>query len=636
MSFHDNVSAIVQDIKGLLSQFFRYWFVLTILATVILILTFPKLPTPFSTGLDESYELAYNYAFVNKLQVGKDLVLTFGPLGFLLMAKPIQNNVLIAVIFFSILKFIFIFLCLYLVSSKWENASFFRKLFDMLIILLFSFMTHKGFLLIVLPTVSCIYYKRTKNVFFLILAITITDLGLLIKAAYGIPALLMFVSFSIFEFIKGEKILMFLTSYIILLVTILFIWFCLYQNFEGFLRYFFSMIEFSIGHSSAMTLNPPNNWALLFVSGLFYILPYILNKETRFIYYILMLPIYIVLKYSFAREDHIIQILLLLTYFIFIVYLYVEKLHLITFLSYLVSILFFCLNINFVGYWESIPKFIRWNSGGITDFKRMIHYDDYLHELEFSSQYLTKSKVIKADIRESIGDNSIDFYPNETSYLYANNFSWKPRPVFQSYISYTPSLDKLNEQYYLSGTSSEYILWDHANKGLGDIDGRYLLSDEPLTIYQIFNKYTIIYSDENIVLFKTQNQNNFKSPIILENKEYPWNEWIEVPLVANGIIRARIHIDLSCWGTIKRSLYKEGHYTIDYLLDNDKIITYRLIPDNASSGVWISPHIIEIGTPLKSRLTKKIKLISYDGNVKPTVEIEWEFIEFTEQGTLFK
>jgi len=55
---------------------------------------------------------------------------------------------------------------------------------------------------------------------------------------------------------------------------------------------------------------------------------------------------------------------------------------------------------------------------------------------------------------------TVDVLPSETAIVFANGFRWAPLPVFQSYSAYTPALDALNREALIArGASTILIDW---------------------------------------------------------------------------------------------------------------------------------------------------------------------------------
>jgi hypothetical protein len=156
-----------------------------------------------------------------------------------------------------------------------------------------------------------------------------------------------------------------------------------------------------------------------------------------------------------------------------------------------------------------------------------------------------------------VGNSPVDTYPWEISFIPANGLNWRPRPVFGSYFTYTPWLDRRNEAFFLSDRSPEFILWDlERTDPPMSIDGRYLLNDEPLTVIQILSRYTLVRQADNALLFQKRRAPIFSGPVIVSTSgPIVWNSGFDVPGHGRGILRARIQFTRTFLGKLRRTFY---------------------------------------------------------------------------------
>ncbi|AEE13958.1 hypothetical protein Thena_0311 [Thermodesulfobium narugense DSM 14796] len=81
---------------------------------ILFFFTFYIIIVPFGSGLDPSWQFAMNYAFEHRLIFGKDIIFTYGPLGFLATPGPMYlplifaNPILLLINSYMILSFIFL------------------------------------------------------------------------------------------------------------------------------------------------------------------------------------------------------------------------------------------------------------------------------------------------------------------------------------------------------------------------------------------------------------------------------------------------------------------------------------------------------------------------------------------------
>jgi hypothetical protein len=63
------------------------------------ILAFLPIPTPLKPNLDQSWQYAISRAAEERLIFGKDIIFTYGPLGYLLAGSPLEQNVFVITVF---------------------------------------------------------------------------------------------------------------------------------------------------------------------------------------------------------------------------------------------------------------------------------------------------------------------------------------------------------------------------------------------------------------------------------------------------------------------------------------------------------------------------------------------------------
>jgi hypothetical protein len=615
----------------------------------VFIFTFPRISKPVTIGLDPSYEFALNYFFSNKIPIGKEIIFTYGPLGFLMFPQPIGSNLVISVIIISVLKLGFLISFLYLIFLIKKPIAWFDKIGIWVVFSVNSFLISFrfigfGFLLVFLTATLLLLHGETRKSIFFILGITISTLAILVKSSYGIVSFLMVFSYGLIEYLRFKHGKSLLFTLLGMAGSFLLGWFVIYGNLEGIGDYLHGMFELASGNSSAMTTNPDNNWFLLsiFVLSYFSVPFYIREKRMLILYGVFLLPFFAFFKYAFSREINIHHFFFFIIHFYGLVFCCSKEFNVKASLIILISLVAFFGNMAYAKQWE-------WWQGHRPDLNpiRRLHYFwvNVLNLQRYEKVLLERSRenlrdnVLDENILQKIRYESVDTYPWETAYIFANNLNWKPRPVFQSYAAYTPWLDMKNSIFWDSYKSPKYIIWEleHWGSEVSSIDGRYLFNDEPLTIYEILNHYRLIHRDKKIALLERSITNRLKEPKLIASENGHWSEWIKVPPLKNGIIRARIDVSRRIIGSLKRLLYKEEEFFIEYKLDNGDVKKYRLTIDNAVSGVWISPLIVKISNPFWGLVVKEIRLShSKSDFLERKIRIEWEFIEASNNEAFFE
>ncbi|MCD4681293.1 MAG: hypothetical protein K8S00_12985, partial [Bacteroidales bacterium] len=273
------------------------------LTIIIFLISFPKLSPVLETGLDGPANYAFNYFFANGIQIGVDVIFTYGPLGFLKAPLPLGNNLGYAILILSVMRLLFAFLLLYL--GKLINPQ--KWMFHFFIVLILSQLVAFDLTLFGIIIISLLICKEKKqNGIWFFVAIFFTVLGVLIKASLGITSLLIILSFLVLDYydkrsFRSAIIFLFGSSLLFLLI-----WILLYGNFLGILDYFYGTFQLIKGNSSAVALHPYNNWfiVILFIL-IFLLLPFFIkDKRVFFLYGLLLLSVFAFWKYSFSREEN--------------------------------------------------------------------------------------------------------------------------------------------------------------------------------------------------------------------------------------------------------------------------------------------------------------------------------------------
>jgi hypothetical protein len=95
-------------------------------------------------------------------------------------------------------------------------------------------------------------------------------------------------------------------------------------------------------------------------------------------------------------------------------------------------------------------------------------------------------------------DGTIDAYPYGSAALIAGGLRYAPRPVFESYMAWTPRLTELNAEH-LRGTSAPEWLW----VGIDSVDERYALFDDAPSWLEMMRRYEIESSGDRLLLRKS-------------------------------------------------------------------------------------------------------------------------------------
>jgi hypothetical protein len=182
-------------------------------------------------------------------------------------------------------------------------------------------------------------------------------------------------------------------------------------------------------------------------------------------------------------------------------------------------------------------------------------------------------------------NGTVDAIPSIQSGVVANGLRYRPRPVFQEYLSCSESLIEANRAFFRSSRAPDYVLM-----APGSIDGRYpALTEGPLwpdllaryAVQEISNGLDVLRRREKPLEVQLQT---------IGKKVAELGE--SVPLdTGPSAIFAKIDIRPNIVGAIVALLFKSAQIDIDVQYIVGDQARYRLIPGIAREGFFLSPTV---------------------------------------------
>ncbi len=567
-----------------------------ILALAVSVLSFPNYSLSYSTSIDPSLIWVFNFLFSGDIELARNIIFPHGPLAFLMY--PLADNVLPAVLLNILLKS-YLTIGFITLAPGSKALRFTLGTFSALIL---SLMLNLNTLLIAGVLVSFFLAQTRKAILFQLIGLLLTALAFYVRAYGAVITLALSIVHIAYLFAIERNYKTALVNLLFLFSAIVVIWLLLYGGFQGFGRYLIGQFNLAQDNSSAAAFYPYNNWWLLagFIAAFLAFLSIIEFSKKAYVSLMLAVMIFAGWKHGTAREDVVhffglidLTLLALLSGILVLKQKYIIQLSL-----SIVMIGALWLNIYNI---DETPK-LQYESGGITNFKRIVfNYNEAKKTAEEGIQANTAVKVLPEKLRNEIGDDYCDVYPWDYSLIAANNLNWRPRPVIQSYASYTPWLDSLNAEWFSSVLAPEYLIWE-MKRGAGtfnigyseSIDHRYLLNDEPQTLLSLFSNYRLHHKDEKVLVLKRSENALIVNRTYGELNHIEWDQWLPIDSTENALSRLKVNFEKGFLQRLKSFVYKDEQFWIYYKLKSGSIRKYRIIPKNAADGIWLNPFFEDL------------------------------------------
>jgi hypothetical protein len=596
-----------------------------LLMLAVFVLTFPPLYPALFPGLDASYFFAFNHFFAGGTVIGRDIVFTYGPLGFLKYPAAIGHNLEMAVVVLSLLRLLYIASLFHLSALLHKGQWGFAFLISFLILAYFSIdYTFLGFVA-VLTMISHIRGRRL----FLVAALLLAAIALLIKINIGITCCLLIGGYTLYTCVKGNSVKPLILPVLLFPFFLLLLWMLIYGSLEGIWDYITGIVLISTGNLSATALNTPNNWIILgFCFLSLAAVPFVQKTPlTTLLYWCFALVFFAVFRYSFAREENLhiksfFDLLLLFTFLLLLLNPGIRKASIVLLVA---SLSLFYTNMQLSGMYHAED---RMRIMGAAHFREIVlDFKAFKERAVHTSGDNLAPFVLPGPVLEKLKGHTVDCFPWELSYIPANNLSYRPRPLFQVGCTNTPSLDLRNASFIASDKAADFLLWQRKcwSNAVTSIDNRYLFNEDGKTLYELLNHYSIVDSSSSCWVMQRTHTTKLSPVRAGHTSSGNWGEWIECPR-QEEILRGRILCRKSWAGKLKSALYKEKEYYIDYRLADGREISHRFVPDNAMHGVWISPYVQELNNRLEGTEVIQVRIRSTDRDyfLENPIAITWE------------
>ena len=100
-------------------------------------------------------------------------------------------------------------------------------------------------------------------------------------------------------------------------------------------------------------------------------------------------------------------------------------------------------------------------------------------------------------LRNRINHSSVDMFGCEQLAVLVNSLNYRPRPVFQSYAAYSPSLMQWNQTFYQSQTAPEFVIFR-----LLAMDRKLPALEDALVLRHLLLNYELVLSETPFLLLK--------------------------------------------------------------------------------------------------------------------------------------
>jgi len=188
--------------------------------------------------------------------------------------------------------------------------------------------------------------------------------------------------------------------------------------------------------------------------------------------------------------------------------------------------------------------------------------------------------------RKLIGNASIDVISYQQSAALVNGFNYRPRPVIQGYFAYTPYLQNLNLSFFKGVQRPEYLLFR-----METIDNRFATLDDATILPYILYNYMPIAGEGQFLIMKRNAEVASDTQLrMISEKKISFGEKLSLEGINKNLIVMKVNVKPSILGVIVKLLYHAQPIEIGFSYDGF-FIKKRFVPSMAKQGFILNTYV---------------------------------------------
>ncbi|MDM8560778.1 hypothetical protein [Candidatus Parabeggiatoa sp. HSG14] len=610
---------------------------LAILSLLFLSMLYFGAPTE-STNLDGSWTQAFAYAFKNNFQAGVDYIFTYGPLGY--FYHPISRYdadlfylFITWQVIFNLLLATFFLIVSHRIDGKIDKFIY----FFLLIVVLSAFPPESIYLLgitaaviLVITTLSNINKKLGQITLFLTIllflaAVSLTKFVYFVLAGVGLFAMTVMVW-------HLYSLRLALTIPIIFTIFIMAMWLISGQSLSNFPSFIIYSLKISGGYSEAMSydirlVDIQYAVASFFVITLMAMVACLTKpwKLERFVIAaMVMLSLFLAWKSGFVRQGLHERIFFAFAVIVPFFLEYNRSMNAMLLVSYralrylavFIALSGLFVVVNPIGYKPS--NFMgHWNQRITSNFHTLLNLSQF-KATQDKTVTILKQQHNLPNIRAQVGQATVDIFSWEQGMIFLNELNWHPRPVFQSYVAYTPALAAINGDFFASDKAAEFVIFK-----MQAVDLQFPLMNDAEAVKILLRDYQPVLKEKGYLLLKhaPRGKGIVSNGATLLSQKIKIGEQLDVRALNHKQFVLSLDIRKSLLGRLYSLLYRFPEIRLEIEDTSGIPMSYRIIPGMVTSGFVINPLIRHRGE-LSAWYTENIPLKKVT-TLRVVVEPDW-------------
>ena len=542
--------------------------------------------------------MVLSYAFNQNLQFGKDIIFTYGPLGFLMGRTYAGIHFYSHIIWQFLSAGVFAWLIVRTARNLSPVRSFFYYFYFLLLGIIFDDAFHG--IMIVLIGLDLI-------------RVALRDKKFLPSAMSGLLAVISLVKFSdlvlsviaigcvcFYDLVckRYRHASFIVASYGLVFMTI---WTAVGQNPVNIPIYISNSLEITRGYNEGLNWEETNGTfnlglATAFILISYSVLYYITHPDkikSAFLISLFVASLYLKWKHGFVQPNpfHIVGFFI---FGLFPLVAFPDSLEDKERAQKAKNLLLFIAGVtSLAGIYFAMPQLIistlpAWPDRMVGNLESIIGLRR-LHAAYEERWKTDQSNFNMPRAKREVGSASLDVLGYQQGIALYNDFHYTPRPIFQSHSTHTPRLIQANVDFFKSESAPEYVLQRYQT-----IDNRFPSLDEARLLNILFVNYTFVFAENGYLLWKKKGNSSTKVsfiPKLHREDKIQFNERIELGELRHDNVWVAVKYEPSFLGRIRSLLYKPPSVKITVFDQNTTLGRFNLVGPMVEDGFLLNPVI---------------------------------------------
>ena len=189
-----------------------------------------------------------------------------------------------------------------------------------------------------------------------------------------------------------------------------------------------------------------------------------------------------------------------------------------------------------------------------------------------------------------IGKRPVDLISALQSALFINDLNYRPRPVFQSYSTYSTELLAVNADAYAASAGPDFLI-----VRLEPIDERFPMLEDASAWQEVFYRYRpVTVEKDNLLLERDRSRDGTlrqTDEAALLECSIRFNEDIPVPAHESAFQKLTLRFHSTWWGNLRGFLLRPPRVYVHVRTTENIERRFRLVPAMTESGFLLSPFV---------------------------------------------